>query len=245
MSINIVLDACKENSIDLKEVQKSIDEWKDSKILVNRWYESLKNNNPDYSIYDDLLYIAEAFWCWKEYSKKTIDILNKSTKLMPISVVERIGSPDYIIDLGCGLGLTTMMLKKYFPNSNVIGTNVSNTYQWKISNYISKVYNFSLSEVLPNVSGNIVIVASEYFEHFLEPINELKNCLNIKPQYIICANTFNGNPSPGHFQFYKNENTMYNGSKISRLFNKTLKEYGYINLKTGYWNNRPSVWCNH
>ena len=241
MTINILLDACKENGIDSKEVQRIIDEWKNSKELFNRWYDSLKNNNPDYSIYDDFLYIAEAFWCWKKYSKKSINILNRSSKKMPISIIEQIGNPDYVVDLGCGIGLTTMMLKNYFPNSTVIGTNITDTYQWKISSYIAKENNFILSERLPKLSGKVVIVASEYFEHFFKPIDELKFYLNIKPQYIICANTFSS-PSPGHFDFYKNENNVYSGYKISKLFNRTLREYGYKNLKTGYWNNRPAVW---
>lgn len=238
---NIILEACSNLGLNIPEISTILKNY-DNSFLNKKWYDSLANNKPDYSIYSDILYIGEAFYCWKMYSKKNINLLNKTTKLMSLRVIDEIKQPDYIIDLGCGLGLTTLMLKKLFPNAKVIGTNISGTYQWDIANYISKLYDFSILETIPDIKGNIVIIALEYFEHFLKPIDELERVLTTKARYIICANTFNGKPSPGHFSSYSDSDIIYSGQNISRLFNKKLRDFGYISMKTGFWNNRPSVW---
>ena len=46
----------------------------------------------------------------------------------------------------------------------------------------------------------------------------------------------------GHFNYYIHNGELIENKKIGRLFNKTLREANYKQLKTGFWNNRPNVW---
>jgi hypothetical protein len=61
------------------------------------------------------------------------------------------------------------------------------------------------------------------------------------PKYLLIANSFNS-ISIGHFNAYKHNNDLINAKDMSRLFNNTLRDCGYIKVKTGLWNNRPSYW---
>lgn len=238
---NLIKEACFDAGIGC-DIDKIIDEWKQEKTLTEKWYNSLKNNTPDYSIYDDLFYIGEAFWCWYLFSKRSIELLRKPTKKNPISIVDEMKDVNCMIDAGCGLGLTTMMLKSLFPKADVFGTNVKNSFQWRIAQFLGDRFDFKITESFEMISGKHVVVALEYFEHFLEPLKELDRFLFTDPSFIICANTFNGDPSPGHFIYYRIGEKEIDGRAMSVEFNKKMRESGYFQVKTGYWNNRPTVW---
>ena len=87
-----------------------------------------------------------------------------------------------------------------------------------------------------------LIFASEYFEHIEKPIEHLSDILkNCNPKYLLLANTFN-QPAIGHFIEYSHKGKKYIGKTISKMFNETLKENGYMKIKTKLWNQRPNYW---
>ena len=107
-----------------------------------------------------------------------------------------------------------------------------------------------------------VIFASEYFEHFYEPIAHLKDVLdNCSPKFLITANGFGGD-AIGHFDDYRvdedlddsdNKWDLFSGEDVkggniqssketSKRFNQYLKDRGYTKLDTKIWNSRPAVW---
>jgi SAM-dependent methyltransferase len=200
--------------------------------LEKIWYESLEKEEPDYSIYDSDLYISEAWNCWNNYSRIYLKLLEK-TKDQFIGV-------KTIADLGCGIGFTTASLTNIFSNAKVIGTNVLTGNQAKIACILGKEFNFEMQEEL-NTEVDLIF-ASEYFEHFLDPIDHLKKILDVAhPNYLIAANAFNSS-APGHFPYYMSEGKKKTGKEIGKIFSSVLKDYNYEKLKLGFWNNRPSVW---
>lgn len=209
-----------------------------------RWIESLKEGKkPLYSVYNEPAYINEAFFCWRQYSRKYLLLIDKwlNDGTCPFKR-EDIKS---VIDLGCGLGLTTVGLKGIFPNATCYGTNDMNTLQFKFNKLLAKsVDGVVIADGNFDVRGHVDIVfASEFFEHIEEPIAFLKNIIDrYAPNYIIFANTF-CNMATGHFWEY-----IVNGEKIKNenlpwIFSKELKANGYKKVKTNFYNGRPHVYA--
>jgi trans-aconitate methyltransferase len=160
------------------------------------------------------------------------------------SIVEYIGNVDNVVDLGCGFGYTTVGMKELFPNSNVYGTNLKDSYQYKMATELGDKHNFKIIENLNLVEkpGTSLYFASEYFEHFERPIEHLEYILKtLNPKYMLIANTFNGK-AIGHFNKYKHYDNIFDGKKASKEFNNHLRKAGYKKQDTNCWNNRPSYW---
>jgi SAM-dependent methyltransferase len=203
-----------------------------SEELENRWYKSLEANDPDYKIYDDPLYISEAWNCWVNYSRIYLKLINKTKDYF-----QDIKS---VADLGCGIGFTTVGLKEIFTNAEVIGTNVSTSLQAKIASILGEEFNFSIKDKIEEHQD--LIFASEYFEHFYNPIDHLREIIEAgSPNYLLVANAFNS-PATGHFPEYEIDNKLYNGKNTARKFAETLKDCNYEKVNLGYWNSRPTVW---
>lgn len=202
--------------------------------LERKWYRSLKLGRPDYSIYNDIYMLSDLWACWVVYSRKYIKAITSKKIIIK-------GKLNRIVDLGCGIGYTTAALKEIFPTSKIYGTNLSGTLQYKICRKISSKNNFKLISKLKRSKVNLVF-ASEYFEHFKKPIEHLIEIIRIlKPDYFIIANSFNSK-SVGHFNRYLHEDNYFNAIKISRLFNRTLRNFKYEKQITKCWNDRPSFW---
>lgn len=218
--------------------------------LENRWYASLEVGEPDYSVYKEPYYLSDVWACWVVYSRKYLLAISSDKSLATKddhgnwynkkSILDDIGKINSVADLGCGLGYTTAALKEMFPDANVYGTNIENSSQYKIATEIGTERNFT---VIPEViSETDLVFASEYFEHFQSPVEHLLDVVRIaNPKYFIIANAFNSK-SLGHFNQYKHGEEFFNGKKISRLFNQTLRKLGYEKVKTKLWNNRPMYW---
>ena len=245
-AFNLAANAIKYYSGD-KTVREILREFHE---LENRWYKSLEyNNKPDYSVYDDKYFLSDIWACWVVYSRKYLLAL-KSDKSLPTitggsnSIINDIGDITNIIDLGCGFGYTTAGLKELFPRASVYGTNILGSPQYAIATKFGGEYNFT---VLPDIYSSRkhkidLVFASEYFEHIESPIDHLLEVLTIlNPTYLIIANAFNST-AIGHFNKYLHENTQVDRKKISKLFNNTLRGYGYEKVKTNLWNSRPTYW---
>jgi hypothetical protein len=201
-------------------------EWlKTYQDLEKQWYESLENNNPDYSVYDNWYYLSETWACWKIYSRQYIKLCGK----LPIK--------DWNIksgvDLGNGLGLSTIALKEMF-DCDFYGTNIKDSMQWKINQFLGNTVEKNIL-----LKKTDLVFASEFFEHLYDPISYLLFVIdNCDPKYFIIANAFSAK-SVGHFDMYANDIT---NKKMGRKFNNVLRSKGYESVKTKFWNNRPNVW---
>jgi hypothetical protein len=209
--------------------------------LFRTWYSSL-STNPDYTVYEDPYYFCEVWVCWVKYSRKHLKTITSKNSLSEgISIVDSLSSVNSILDLGCGFGYTTTGFKQLFPNSTVYGTNIEGCSQFKMATELGNVHGFSILPTFEHLEVDLIF-ASEYFEHFLEPIDHLLDVLlNCKPNYLLIANAFTAD-AIGHFDTYNWNNKEFTGKQISKIFNDTLRQHGYEKVKTNCWNDRPTFW---
>lgn len=205
--------------------------------LESRWYNSLKDKNYDYSVYNDKYYICDIWACWVLYSRKSIYSVVKS------KVFKKLSGAKLVVDLGCGFGYTTAYLKEVFCKASVIGTNLKDSYQFKYASNLGSKHDFKIKSDLKDIGKRVdIIFASEYFEHFENPIEHLYSIVsNVNPKYMIIANGFNGT-AIGHFKEYIHLGSYYSNSQMSKMFGKAMRMMGYVKLETGIWNNRPAIW---
>jgi len=213
------------------------------KSLEDLWYANLRAGNTDYGIYETDAYIAEGWFCWHTYSRKYLREIQKPNMCPPVGVVGRTKSSSLIVDLGNGIGFTTSALTQIYPAAKIYGTNVEGSKQWNLAKSLSETYGFQMRSSVEEIGRPVDLVfASEYFEHFLEPIDHLEQVIkSISPQNLLFANTFGGDSS-GHFDSYKIAGKTVEGRSVGRLFGKALVSMGYTKVKTKMWNNRPSYY---
>ena len=211
--------------------------------VQDAWDESLKNESPDYSIYDYDLYLSEAWICYEVYSKKYLKEIQKPNTLPPHGVFHNLKDAKKVVDLGNGLGVTTAALTTLFPNAQVIGTNVEGSRQYELASKLGAVYGFEMAGTLDQVGDGVDFVfASEYFEHFQKPMEHIFEVIEaLKPKQILMANTFS-QQSLGHFYFYEHNGESIPGKATGKQFNNYLRGLGYEKIKTKLWNNRPAYW---
>jgi hypothetical protein len=219
--------------------------------LQDRWYSSLWEENPDYSVYDDIYYLADCFACWKIYSRNYLRSIidNKSLASKDDhlnfynfkSIYEKItekGGKLKIVDVGCGIGYSTLALSEIFEEHEVYGTNLKDTTQWKLCEKLG----VNLKEGTEQIGKIDAIFAFEYFEHFQDPIEHLKYLVATSdPEFFLIANSF-GTTSIGHFL-----EQDYNGAKVSskgfgRIFGQEMRKLGYKQHDTNIFNRKPSFW---
>ena len=220
--------------------------------LTDRWYASLNNGNgPDYGVYDSPLYLAEAFACWALYSRVYLLEVATPKRFPPKGIPADLGYKGYpysIVDLGCGIGFSTAGLAQLFPWATVTGTNVPDSPQTRMAERVADPYGmgrprFKVATDLSSLDGPTdLIFASEYFEHFYEPIDHLREVIDtLDPEALLIANRFN-KPSIGHFDRYKVAGTELTGAQTSKAFSKEMRANGYIKVPTKLWNNTPAYW---
>jgi SAM-dependent methyltransferase len=206
--------------------------------LERRWYDT-----HDFAVYADPVYLADLWLCWTRYSRKGIAAL-KTARLGDGSgsLVDAIGLASLVVDLGCGFGYTTAALGEVFGAARVVGTQLVETFQYRAARSIAAERGFELRPDFVGLGRADVVVASEYFEHFEEPIAHLDDVLAaLSPRWLVIANGFNGR-SIGHFESYVVDGGRIPTADMSRLFNAALRAREYNKVKTSIWNERPMIW---
>ena len=215
--------------------------------LERRWYRSIENGGtPDYSVYGDEFYICDLWSCWVSYSRDSVRVLAKSGSLDGTTSVKKYIESKTpvkkIADLGSGFGYTSAGLKALFPRSDIVGTNLRETFQFDTANEVGKKYGFKVVELEELGGPYDLVFASEYFEHFPRPLEHFREVVaRLKPKFLVTANAFNTR-SIGHFVEYRDGRTVMKGVETSRAFGKEAKKLGYEKVKTKIWNSRPAVW---
>lgn len=214
--------------------------------LEKQWYSSLPKE-PDYSVYSGTEILPDLWACWVVYSREYLRIMQNPRTILNKdlqgyhSVVQEIGRPTTIADLGCGIGYTSAALTQMFPEAKVYATNLEGTAQFQVCKKMAEAYSFDLLPdvaLLPQID---CVFASEYFEHFEKPIAHLREVLATNPKYLILANAFSSR-SLGHFKHYDIGGIWLDGHSVGRAFNDFLRSSGYEKVPTSCWNDRPTVW---
>jgi len=215
----------------------------------SRWYDSLGRGEPDYGVYGEDSYLSETWACWKIYSRGYLKGISHQKSLANKSIVDDLSFVQTVIDVGCGIGFTTAALKQLFPNVTVTGTNIEGSKQISIARIMGREVGVSIVDGIDGLEKGGLVFASEYFEHFEEPLAHLEEILKLEPAAMIVANAFSGR-SVGHFPTYKLKagsglglsSLMVPGRMVQREFNKTMRLHGYGPVSTRLWNNRPAYW---
>jgi hypothetical protein len=205
----------------------------------NDWHISILeiwNDTYDYSVYNDEYYFCEVWFSWSKYARKYINQLIKCDYTNNF-----LKNNNSCLDLGNGLGLSSIYLKQQFNNLKVYGSNIKDTTQWNYNLQNTKKYDYDMISDLNELDNIDIIFASEYFEHIQNPIEHLKEVLKLNPKMLVIANSFN-TIAIGHFREYIINDELINEKLISRKFNKYLRDNGYTAKKLKFWNNRPAVW---
>ena len=218
-------------------------------MLLDKWYKSLDMNQPDYSVYGEDEYIAELWACWKVYSKTHLSNIQKDNSLFTTSISNQHKNDKIIVDLGCGFAYTTAAITQIFPESTVFGTNLDNTLQMSVAKTMATDYGFTMKTDASEIGTTADLVfASEYFEHFEQPIEHLDYIVDtINPKAMLIANAF-GPIAIGHFKNYSIKINNIIGfedipaKQASKLFNERMKYHGYTKQNTKLWNSRPAYW---
>lgn len=211
--------------------------------LQLRWYRSLREGRPDYTVYDDDYYLADLWACWIVYSRKYLRSFRDPRGLFTHSMIDELGNVRRVLDLGCGFGYSTIALKQLWPGAEVIGTNIRDTIQFRVAEKLGRAHNFAMLDEGATMPQPVDLVfASEYFEHIEEPIAHLRDIIRqANPAHLVIANTF-GPASIGHFDEYIVDGTKLTARQTSRAFKQTLVDAGYELVKTRFWNSRPQYY---
>ncbi len=220
------------------------------RALEQRWYRSIRkqSSTPDYGVYAEPDYMAEVWACWAVYSRKYLAEITKPRSLPPFGIAASVSRGDaLIVDLGNGIGLSTAALRQMFPIAHVVGTNLRGTTQWTIVEAVARAYRFDVVEDVQFIREQHgkpadLVFASEYFEHFEDPLPHLRRVLHyLCPRQMLIANSFAAT-AIGHFESYIHGELRVSGKQMSELFTSEMRSHGYRKLSTGLWNNRPSLW---
>lgn len=195
------------------------------------WYDSVAKGKPDFSIYDGERYVPEALSCYLIYAKKYIRTASK--------FIENKYQIKEIWDLGCGIGVSTSLIKTIFPNAEVYGTQLKSE-QRKIAEELGREAGFKIKDEMRS-SGGAIVFMLDYLEHFISPTGHLIDILSQRPKLLIMANSFGAN-APGHFPYYKIDGNTIHNKETGRHLSKWLKSRGYKKIETGFYNGRPAIW---
>lgn len=202
--------------------------------LEIRWYAALETGHVDYSVYRDKAYVEELDKCYRLYSSGYLKSI--------AAVKERFGRVKTVVDLGGGTGRTAESLRSMF-RAKVYATEFYGSVQFKLLEAAAREAGFWVLRDFRSMDRKATLVfASEYFEHFANPLEECCDVLMyLKPKYLIIANSFNSR-AIGHFNTYKCYGIPVEPKSVGRLFNKYLRRCHYHQIDFGFWNNRPTCW---
>lgn len=214
-----------------------------SEMLLNEWYAGLENGSAPFEIYGRSEYLAELWSCWSVYSRIYLKKIEAKKPMPPHGIAGNIRDGGLVVDLGNGIGITSAAFTEIFPHANVIGTNLMDSAQGRICKMLASEYGFSMLEDTRSIGFQAdMAFASEYFEHFENPIEHLDEIVSsVRPRRMIVANAFTAR-AIGHFDVYKDNGQNFTGVQIAKRFADSMRKMGYRKLKTGLFNDRPSVW---
>jgi 2-polyprenyl-3-methyl-5-hydroxy-6-metoxy-1,4-benzoquinol methylase len=204
--------------------------------ITERW------EDGDYSekFYEDPEYpwLALSFWADWSYAntRRTIQFMDsikyQSTK---------------ILDIGAGVGLTTIQLAKQYPNTTVIYQNIP-SLQDDVARELFKELGTGNVICSTSISHDAdVVIGFEVFEHIQRPTEVA--AIALRHANIYSDSSSFGFPSPGHWpMYYDQDGRLVGRDKMKRSFYSFLSgmSFGQAHklglIAKPFWNGRPAVW---
>lgn len=214
-----------------------VDEIIQQSPYVKKWYASLKKGEPDYSVYEGEYYMASSLLCYANYTRGMLRMLAKHTDVFKDKKI------DTIVDYGCGIGYSSLVLQEMWPDAKVYGTNYNPSLQLDFTKKLFKPKGLYARDRHTKIGKVSLGFSAEYFEHFEEPVTELITILDKNsPDVLVTANSF-APLAVGHFNKYNvtGVGMGIDPRKTTNAFNKTMHNNGYIKY-SHWWNGRPNIW---
>ena len=208
----------------------------EEKELDNWWYD----NYPDFSRYKSYHYLYAGLNCFDRFSKPCAFYAKQYLGDRKIKS---------IVDVGAGIGLSTMLLAELFPEAKVYYNNITPSLQaeffeahkgYRANNVqeSARVADITEKEMMQHGPFDMLF-ASEYFEHFEYPMRQTDFLLNqVGFKHLVINNSFNVK-AYGHFKEFKHNETL-TPKKMSKFWLKTVRE-SYYELDVKCWNGRPKI----
>jgi 2-polyprenyl-3-methyl-5-hydroxy-6-metoxy-1,4-benzoquinol methylase len=197
--------------------------------------------------YNDIEYVLACLFFYKISCRSYINILKNRKRLFERKMIDEQTCNDWnntnsIIDLGAGIGLSTFDLSEEFINSEIYYHNLKGN-QFDFAEKLLKDTKVELIENYDNIGNIDIILAFDYFEHFENPIEELRNVIEkLQPKYIIESSDFS-HAFIGHYENYIYNNERIHHKKFKKIFNTEIEKYYKLHPVSDYcWNKEPRVW---
>jgi hypothetical protein len=200
--------------------KKELDEW---------WW---GEHYTDFSRYDSWHYLYAGLNCFNNYSKPCAFYAH-----------QYLGDKNIksIVDVGAGIGLSTILLADLFPDSEVYYNNIEGSLQKKFfDTHKQDRIKFISNYDLVRSDRFDMLFASEYFEHFQDSTNWTSSLLsNGRFKYLVVNNSFNVR-AYGHFKDYFHKGISVMPKQMSKLWLKQVRA-DYDEMKIKCWNGRPKI----
>lgn len=215
-------------------------------------YNMLKKYPNMYDHYNDIEYVIASIFFYKVSSSSSINLLknlmnnkkNKTVDCFNEKQLDFFKNIKYIVDLGAGIGITTLFLSKIFPNAIIYYTNLKS----KQSQCAEKMFdnyncnNIIILENCNNINQCDLLLSLNYFEHFYEPFKEINNVFDkLSPKFILDSTDFQ-HCFIGHFENYKINNEIVYYKKCSQIYKDFLNKNNYYKHNIHMWNDIPKVY---
>ena len=222
----------KNDNCSVDEVKEKLVKYEEKfNPLCIQWRDS---NFTDYSVYEHIDYKYTTIPSFYMETRPTLGQMQSKFRDNNIDL----NSITSVLDFGCAMGLTTILLSKIFPNAEVVAHEQSKEELGILSKIIEdhNIKNITISESLPINRNFDLICMFEMIEHTPDPITFfLENVLPISGKYFVYSARWS-QPYVGHFD--KFINPLQNGKKVptrtmARDFKRTVKQY-FEHIATGF-----------
>jgi 2-polyprenyl-3-methyl-5-hydroxy-6-metoxy-1,4-benzoquinol methylase len=217
--------------------------------LVPQWY---KTRDPNW-LYNHPDYFWEGLACSFETSAPFVAVnlvkefkyprYDRHTPIDPLSLEWN------IFDWGAGVGLTTLVFAKSFPNSTIYYNEVNKEqiqlFKWLLKR--SGLTNIKIIDDIDNLPELDMLVGIEIVEHFQEPMPFLRPLLNKVKQYGLFAHSSYWEsemkmPTLGHFRTYNFDGDIRRVDKNRHIyggFRKAMDREGWDFLNWDPFQHKP------
>ena len=193
------------------------------------WYDNYNNDNR-FSFYDSKEYLYTTIMCYIDWTRDMVIRTRNFADKMNIK-------PKTIIDHYNGCGLSTLLLKELFPDSE-IHYYTDCKKQEDLMQHFNSALELNYKVHADGLSIYDLVCSFATIEHYEEPIKFWNEKLaEITNKNIIFTADFT-TIGAGHFKQYKVDDKILEGKQMSRYFNKYLKNNGFEIIWKG-WNARP------
>ena len=222
----------KNDSCSINEVKEKLIKYEEMfNSLCMQWRDS---NFTDYSVYDHIDYKYTTIPSFYMETRPTLGQLQ--TKFRDNNI--DLSTISSVLDFGCAIGLTTILLSRIFPNAEIVAHEQSKDELGILNKIIEdhNIENIVISESLPTNRNFDLICMFEMIEHTPDPITFfLDNILPISGKYLAYSARWS-KPYVGHFDEFINplQNNKKVGTRImAREFKKVVKQH-FDHIATGF-----------